>query len=119
MLLVEDDASVRAVAGRMLTNYGYTVLETANGAQAFDICDGFPDPIHLFITDIIMPDMNGKEIARRVVASRPGIGILYMSGYLDDTVLPDGVVKTVSGYIQKPFTAESLCSKVRSVLDHA
>lgn len=119
MLLVEDDASVRTVAGRMLKNYGYTVQEAANGAEALHICAEYPNPIHLVITDIVMPDMNGKEIARRVAASRPGIGILYMSGYLDDTVLPDGVVKTVSGYIQKPFTEESLCSKVRSVLDHA
>ncbi len=118
ILLAEDDDSVRAVAARMLTNYGYNVLQASNGSQAVQICDEYPEPIHLLIADIVMPGMNGKEIARHVTALRPAIAVLFMSGYLDDSVLPQGIVQTISGYLQKPFTSESLCSKVRSVLDH-
>ena len=117
ILLVEDDEMVRALAGAILQYNDYTVLETRNGQEALRICQEHPGPIHLLITDVVMPGMSGRELADRLAPLRPSMKILYMSGYTDNAIVRHGVLDIGTAFLQKPFTPVALAQKVRKVLD--
>jgi CheY-like chemotaxis protein len=117
ILLVEDDAAVRAVALAILERSGYRVLEAAEAAQALELAESHEGPIHLLLTDVVMPRMSGPELARRLAATRPDLKLVCMSGYTDDTVIRHGVLDARIAFLQKPITPEGLTRKVRDVLD--
>ncbi|MFZ5723770.1 MAG: ATP-binding protein [Pseudomonadota bacterium] len=116
ILLVEDDEQVRAVTSLALQLAGYTVLEARHGQEAVRICEKHPGPIHLLISDVIMPDMGGGKVAAAVRALRPGIRTMYVSGYTDDAAVRHGIELAQAAFLQKPFTPDSLARKVREVL---
>ena len=118
ILLVEDDAGLRGLARLVLEGRGgYQVLESSGGNEAQMFAGKHKGPIHLLLTDVVMPGMSGRELSEGLAALRPEMKILYMSGYTDDTVLRHGVLEEGMAFLQKPFTAESLLRKVREVLD--
>jgi len=117
VLIVEDAAAVRAVMRHVLERQGYAVLEASNGAAALELVAGHPAPIHLLLTDVIMPGLSGRQLADRLAALRPDTRVLYASGYTDDAVVRHGVLESGIAYLQKPFTTDSLARKVREVLD--
>jgi len=117
VLIVEDAAPVRAVMRHVLERQGYAVLEASNGAAALELVAGHPGPIHLLLTDVIMPGLSGRQLADRLTALRSDTRVLYASGYTDDAVVRHGVLESGIAYLQKPFTTESLARKVREVLD--
>jgi len=117
VLLVEDAAAVRAVTRQVLDRLGYTVLEAPNGAAALHLATKHHGPIHLLLTDVIMPELGGRQLAEQVIALRPALRVLYASGYTDDAVVRHGVLQPGIAYLQKPFTPEVLARKVREVLD--
>jgi nitrogen-specific signal transduction histidine kinase/CheY-like chemotaxis protein len=117
VLLVEDEPEVRWLVRDMLRHLGYTVLEARHGIEAQVQSIQHPGPIHLLITDVVMPQMSGREIAERVTSEHPETKVLYMSGYTDDAVVRHGVQAAHMAFLQKPFTPEALALKVREVLD--
>jgi two-component system, cell cycle sensor histidine kinase and response regulator CckA len=117
VLLVEDEDQVRAAARSILARHGYNVIEARNPGEAVIVCDTLQQPIHLLLTDVVMPRLSGPELAKRLVATRPDMKVLFMSGYTDDSVLRHGVLDAKVAYLQKPLTIESLTAKVREVLD--
>lgn len=117
VLLVEDDNSLRALAFRVLVRYGYKVLAAADGTEALAIAADRGTAIDGVITDVVMPGMNGRELAERLAAQRPGLSFLFMSGYTDDDVLRRGVLHGESAFLAKPFTPAQLAHKVREILD--
>ncbi|MEP6619159.1 MAG: MASE1 domain-containing protein [bacterium] len=119
ILVVEDDESVRAIVRDVLRRQGYRVLVMSEGAAALDLVSRFEEHIHLLITDVIMPGMNGRVLSDRFNKLRPDAGILFVSGYTDETVFPHGILEADVHYLEKPFTAVSLGQKVREVLDRA
>jgi len=116
VLLVEDDENVRRLTARMLKARGYSVLQAGDGAQALEILEGFRDPVHLLLTDVVLPRMGGRQLAEQVVARRPEIRVLYMSGYSDDVVLQHRLTEHGVVLVQKPFTADTLVRKVHQAL---
>jgi CheY-like chemotaxis protein len=117
ILLVDDERMVRDLVGAILQRHGYAVLEAHCGAEALRICREHAGPIHLLLTDVLMPEMNGRALAEQIRSFRPDIRILYMSGYTGH-VFPrhlDG--QSAIAYIQKPFTSADLARKVREVLE--
>jgi two-component system, cell cycle sensor histidine kinase and response regulator CckA len=119
LLVVEDDAAVRAVARRALEQLGYSVLEAANGREALERFRAHEGAIDLVVTDTVMPEMGAGELVARLRAERPALPVLYMSGYTDDAVARDGAEPAGGGFIQKPFTAQELGAAVRERLDRA
>lgn len=117
ILLVEDEASVRKTARRILVGRGYTVVEAENGAEAIDRYHDHPGTIHLLVTDVIMPGLSGKELADRLTAVTPTLKTLFVSGYTDNVITHHGVLEHGPHFIQKPFTSETLATKVREILD--
>jgi PAS domain S-box-containing protein len=117
VLLVEDDDSVRELARRILEMYGYTVLEAAGCDNTRRICEQTQGRIHLMLTDIVMPGVNGRELAQLASSLRPEMKILYMSGYTDDAIVQHRVLSSDTPFLRKPFTPATLASKVREVLD--
>jgi two-component system cell cycle sensor histidine kinase/response regulator CckA len=117
VLLVEDELEVRGLARDVLHQQGYTVLEAADGDQALEIGRKHRGPIHLLVTDVVMPQMGGRELADRLMGPRPETRVLYVSGYTDDAILRKGVSETGTAFLPKPFTASALAHKVREVLD--
>jgi PAS domain S-box-containing protein len=115
-LLVEDDESVRAVVRRTLEGSGYTVLEAHGAGEAVRLAEQYVGPIHFLITDLIMPETSGRDLAQTVAALRTGIKVLYMSGYSDNAVLRHGMLSPDMDFIAKPFTQEKLLEKVRQIL---
>jgi two-component system, cell cycle sensor histidine kinase and response regulator CckA len=111
VLIVEDEPSVRALAGEALRACGYTVLEASDGGEALLLCQGYKDPIHLVVTDVVMPQLGGRELARRLATLRPEVKVLYMSGYADD-----GAAEAGAAFLQKPFMPDDLARKVRETL---
>jgi len=118
ILLVEDEDMVRNLAKDILEDYGYSVLIAANGGEGLRVCREFDGDIHLIITDVVMPQMSGPEMAESVQVLRPETSVLYMSGFTDDAVVRHGVLTDDMCFIQKPFSAESLAFKVREILDN-
>jgi PAS domain S-box-containing protein len=119
ILLVEDDEAVRGLAQLILEERGYRVLAASGGEEAELLAAGWEGPIHLLLSDVIMPGMNGREVADRLCPLRPEMRTIFMSGYTGDTVLRRGIVAEDSDFIQKPFTPTILAVKVRQVLDRA
>jgi len=117
VLLVEDDEQVRTVARAILRRNGYKVLDASNGGEAMLLCESHARPIHLLISDVVMPHMSGPELARRLAQVRPDMKVLCMSGYTDDSIVRHGVMDSDIAYLQKPITPETLTRKVREVLD--
>ena len=117
ILVVEDEAMLRELACEFLQSSGYTVLEAANGAEAIEISKRHQGPIHLLMTDAVMPGMSGRELAQRLVGARPDMKVLYVSGYTDDVVLRNGLLEPDRAFLQKPFTKDALTNKVRAVLE--
>ena len=116
LLLVEDEDAVRALTREVLGGAGYTILEAADGAEALLLCERHLGPIHLLLSDVVMPGMGGRELADRLSALRPGLKVLFLSGYADDAVVRHGVLASQVAFLQKPFSIESLTRKVREVL---
>ncbi len=119
ILVVEDDQEVRTVACEILRSRSYVVLEAATPDKALNICEHYPGPIQLLLADVVMPGMNGYELASRAAPLRPDIRIAYMSGYTRDFGFRLGTPGPVGAFIQKPFTPEALVRKVREALDAA
>ncbi len=117
VLLVEDEEVVRSLARRILERQGYTVLEAAEAASALLACSRHAGPIHLLLTDVVMPTTNGRELYGRLAALRPELKVLYMSGYTENVVAHHGVLEPGIEFLQKPFTIETLSRRVREVLD--
>jgi two-component system cell cycle sensor histidine kinase/response regulator CckA len=117
VLLAEDEAPVRAVARQTLERYGYRVLEAASAEAALDVADRYSGPIHLLLTDVIMPGLSGRDLAVRLMTRRPDVRVIYMSGYTDDAITRHGVLEPGFVFVQKPFTPDALARTVRDVLD--
>jgi two-component system cell cycle sensor histidine kinase/response regulator CckA len=118
VLLVEDEASVRDLAHRILSQQGYKVLEAANGEEALRVFqEHMGEKIHLLLTDVVMPLMGGKELAERLKILSPDIKVLYTSGYTDDAIVHQGVLNPGTHFLQKPSSPKTLSHKVREVLD--
>jgi PAS domain S-box-containing protein len=117
VLLVEDAEAVRTVARQVLERQGYTVLEAPHGNVALAIAAAYDGPIHLLLTDVVMPGLSGRQVADQLTRLRPDTHVLYASGYTDDAVVRHGVLEAGIAYLQKPFTAAMLARKVRETLD--
>ncbi len=117
ILLVEDENGVRALAKAVLQKYGYTVLDAPNGGDALLICETHATPIDLMITDVVMPNFSGRQLAERLALRQPTMKVLFMSGYTDDAIVHHGVLESGMPFLQKPFAPEALARKVREVLD--
>jgi PAS domain S-box-containing protein len=116
VLIVEDEEAVRRLAVTVLKSCGYQVLEAGNGPEALTFCEQYKGPIHLLLTDVVMPQMGGRELAEQLQFQRPEMRVIYMSGYTDDAIVRRGVL-TLGTLLSKPFTIEELTQKVRAVLD--
>ncbi len=117
ILLVEDEDGLRALARRILGSLGYRILEANGGPQALEVHEHFTDKIDLLLTDVVMPRMSGRQLANLVQAARPGLKVLYMSGYTDDAIVRHGVLEQSMAFLPKPFTPKALAAKVRELLD--
>ena len=116
VLLVEDEESVRELVRVTLVSRGYRVLEAENGECGLRLAEESKTPIDLLVTDVVMPGMGGRELAKKIVAMRPGTRVLYLSGYTEDTVITQGTDNPGTSFLQKPFTLQKLTTKVREVL---
>jgi PAS domain S-box-containing protein len=119
VLLVEDDEAARGLWQEMLEALGYRVIAASNGAEAIDGAVARPERIDLLLTDVVMPRVGGREVAERLTAARPGLRVIFMSGYTADTMLRQGIADTGRAFLQKPFTAQQLAKKIRETLDGA
>jgi len=117
VLVVEDEESVRKLARRALEASGYTVLHAGSPLEAIEIAAQYPGRIDLLLTDVMMPDITGRQLADRLTASRPGIAVLYMSGYAEDAIVHHGRLDPDTAFLQKPFSPDTLSHAVRAVLD--
>ncbi|HXW00652.1 MAG TPA: ATP-binding protein, partial [Anaerolineae bacterium] len=118
ILLVEDEDMVRELARHILTENGYTVVAASHGEEALQLCERHEGPIHMLLTDVIMPHgMSGRQLAERLALLRPEMKILYMSGYTDNAIVHHGVLDADVNFLQKPFATDALVSKVRQALD--
>ncbi len=114
ILLVEDEKDVRELTARMLENQGYTVLQASEGNEALNVAESFEKPIDLLMTDVVMPKMNGRVLARKLTSRRKNLKVLFLSGYTNQMILHQGI-KNIHSFLQKPYTLETLSHKVRSV----
>jgi two-component system cell cycle sensor histidine kinase/response regulator CckA len=119
ILLVEDDSAVRAVARRALLRFGFNVLPAAGGEEALQVANEHNGEIDLLLTDVMMPGMNGVEVAKRIQRLRPGIRVFYMSGYADQDLVGQGLLQPGTHFLQKPFTPQELGGRVRDVLSNS
>jgi len=116
VLLVEDQVDVRKLIERILRRQGYSVLAADDGHHARTLAREHDGPIHLLLTDVVLPGSSGRQVAREVLAERSDVRVLYMSGYTDDAIVNHGVLEPGLAFIQKPFAGDSLLRKVREVL---
>jgi PAS domain S-box-containing protein len=117
ILLVEDEEQVRRVTGRILARHGYTVLESVSGCDALAVSREHAGPIHLMLTDAVMPGMSGQELAEKLKFRRPEMKVLFMSGYTENAIVHHGVLDPEIAFIQKPFRSDTLACKVREMLE--
>jgi CheY-like chemotaxis protein len=116
ILLVEDESMVRKLAKKLLSLQGYEVLEAVSGGDACVLCESYEGAIDLLLTDVIMPNMNGRELYSRLEKIKPGLKVLFMSGYTEDIIAHHGVVEEGFTFLQKPFSVEALSSKVQEAI---
>jgi two-component system cell cycle sensor histidine kinase/response regulator CckA len=116
VLVVEDEETVRDMTSRALEDYGYRVVAASNGPEALTLLQQGEGPVRLVVTDVIMPGMDGPELARRMLALRPGLPVLFMSGYTDDEIVRRGLLEAGQPFLQKPFTPEALSREVAELL---
>jgi CheY-like chemotaxis protein len=116
VLLVEDEESVRELVKLTLVARGYKVLEAENGECGLEMAQSFNENIDILITDVMMPGIGGRELAKKLSETRPGISVLYLSGYTEDAVVTQGTIGPAVAFLQKPFTLQNLAKKVREVL---
>ncbi len=119
ILLVEDEEIVRKLSRKMLESCGYTVIEARDGLDALEICESGECKFDLLLTDVVMPQMGGRELAEKLTEKLPKMQILFTSGYTDDEVVRHGVIEINTNFIQKPFTFKALARKVRELLNNA
>jgi len=119
VLLVEDEEPLRRAAAEFLRLRGYTVLEARDGEDALSISKSHSSRIDLAVSDVVMPNMSGGELARELEALRPEMRVLFVSGYAGQTVTNHKVADGENNFLQKPFTLKQLAGKVRTVLDHS
>ncbi len=118
ILVVEDEQLVRSLARTILERQGYTVLACASGAEALGaLADGAGAAVDLLLTDLVMPGMSGRELAEQVVTQRPGVRVLFTSGYSEDAGLYQGALDSQAHFLAKPYSVQQLSSRVREVLD--
>jgi DNA-binding response OmpR family regulator len=118
LLVVENEAAIKTLVQVALERHGYVVLTAESGSEALSLAAGHAGPIDLLITDVVMPDLRGPELARRLVQERPSLATLFMSGYMDDAIGEDTKGLSVPvDFIQKPFSPSALAVKVREMLD--
>ncbi|PYO12028.1 MAG: hypothetical protein DMD31_17500, partial [Gemmatimonadetes bacterium] len=117
ILLAEDDEMLRPLAKSVLERLGYTVLEAKDGDRALAVAGTHSGPVHLLVSDVVMPGGSGRDLARRLVAARPETKVLYVSGYTDDAIVQHGMLESGLHFLQKPFTPAVLARKIREVLD--
>ena len=116
VLLVEDENEVRKLASQFLQSCGYVVLEARDGREGLSVCEAHQGKIDLLLSDVVMPELGGRELAERILTIRPDIKVLFMSGHTQDVILKEGV-KSGTPFLHKPFTPSDLAHKVRAVLD--
>lgn len=116
ILLVEDEAGVRTLARKVMESKGFKVLEATHGEQALNILEDHEGPIHLLLTDVVMPRMSGRELAERLGDKHPEVKVLFMSGYTDEAIVNHGVLQSGIAFIPKPFTPDALVRKVHEIL---
>ena len=116
VLLVEDEESVRELVRLTLVSRGYKVLEAENGECGLQLAESFKERIDILITDVVMPGIGGRELAKKLLELRPGISVLFLSGYTEDSVITPGAPAGATAFLQKPFTLQNLAKKVREVL---
>jgi DNA-binding response OmpR family regulator len=119
VLLVEDEPALRGMVRQMLETVGYRVIDAPDGLSAIHICDNRQHPVDLLVTDVVMPLLNGREVAKRLTRKWPEMKVIYMSGYTDDVIAYHGIADPSVNLIQKPFRLEALAAKIREVLDHS
>jgi two-component system, cell cycle sensor histidine kinase and response regulator CckA len=119
ILLVEDEDAVRGVVSTVLEHAGYTVLEANGGRAAIDLVGSYDGPIHLLITDVVMPEMGGRQLVEHLATVRPDVKVLYLSGHTDDALIRHGILEADVAFLQKPFKIKALTTKVREVLGAA
>jgi two-component system, cell cycle sensor histidine kinase and response regulator CckA len=117
VLVVEDEIAVRSLACRILRDRGYTILEAPDGMEALGIAREHKGEIHLVLTDVVMPGINGTTLVSRLKAVRPKIKALYVSGYTDNAIIHHGILDSNVAFLQKPFSVDGLIRKVREVLN--
>ena len=117
ILLVEDEEQVRTIVQSILRRQGYRVVTAQNGVEALLLSEQHPEAIDLLLTDVVMPQMSGPELAKRLLATRPAMKVLCMSGYTDDSIVRHGVLESGVAFLQKPVTPASLARKIREILD--
>jgi CheY-like chemotaxis protein len=118
ILLAEDEELVRVLAKGVLERLGYRVIEAAHGGAALLLCERHPGEVHLLISDLVMPEMSGRDLAERLGRIRPEMRVLYMSGYTDNAIHND-LWDQGANFMQKPFLPSELASKVREILDES
>ncbi|MBI3406131.1 MAG: response regulator [Acidobacteria bacterium] len=117
ILVVEDEEGVRELTSEFLSISGYRVLVARNGAEALQVCRDFDGPIHVMVTDVVMPGLSGRDLAEQAARIRPSMRILFVSGYSDDAIAHQGVIEPNSSFLEKPFTHSALTARIREILD--
>jgi CheY-like chemotaxis protein len=117
VLVAEDEAGIRALVRKILNKQGYKVLEASNGQEALRVAASHPEPIHLLLTDVVMPGMNGRELFEQLSATRPNLKVLFISGYTGDDLTDKGSLPQGGEFLQKPFSLAVLIEKTRITLD--
>jgi signal transduction histidine kinase/amino acid transporter/ActR/RegA family two-component response regulator len=117
ILLVEDDESVRKLLGTLLKRLGYGVSVASSPTEALALCESDVEPFELLVSDVVMPSMNGPQLAATLLVSQPNLRVLYVSGYPSDAIVQRGIFQGTSAFLQKPFTAEQLAAKIHEVMD--
>jgi two-component system cell cycle sensor histidine kinase/response regulator CckA len=117
ILLVEDEPDIRDLVAEVLRDRGYTVLEAQDGEDALRVVEQYREPLHLVLTDVMMPKLGGRDLVARLLVQHPRLNVLFMSGYTDDALGARGFLEARAVLLSKPFTPQQLVSKVRQVLD--